>query len=94
MHLEITPQTRSDLCAIAAYIQQDKPRAAKRLINGILDRLEALSVPPELGRSGRVEETREAVLAGTSYIAVYTVASETEAIVRVLHGAQQWPPAL
>lgn len=94
MRLEITPEAQRDLRGIAAYIRQDKPRAAQRTVAGILDRLAALADFPERGRPGRVEGTREAVLAGTPFVAVYLATTDAVVIVRVLHGAQQWPSTL
>jgi plasmid stabilization system protein ParE len=46
---------------------------------------------PVMRRSGRIEGTRELVISGTPYIATYGVDGETIRILRVLHGAQQWP---
>lgn len=46
---------------------------------------------PLTHRAGRVEGTRELVVLGTPFIVIYTT-NEAVRIVRVLHGAQQWPP--
>lgn len=46
---------------------------------------------PESGRPGRIEGTRELVISGTPFIAAYRIAGNTIRILRVLHGAQQWP---
>jgi toxin ParE1/3/4 len=46
---------------------------------------------PESGRPGRIEETRELVILRTPYIAAYRITGDTVRILRVLHGAQQWP---
>jgi plasmid stabilization system protein ParE len=44
-----------------------------------------------MGRAGRVEGTRELVISRTSYIAAYRIVGDVSRILRVLHGAQQWP---
>jgi plasmid stabilization system protein ParE len=46
---------------------------------------------PELGRPGRIEGTHELVISRTPYIAAYRIAGDTVCILRLLHGAQQWP---
>jgi plasmid stabilization system protein ParE len=46
---------------------------------------------PQMGRSGRIEGTRELVISGTPYIAAYRIDGDAVRILRVLHGAQQWP---
>jgi len=49
---------------------------------------------PEIGRSGRVEGARELVVQGTPFIAAYQVRTGSVLILRILHGAQQWPGSL
>jgi plasmid stabilization system protein ParE len=44
-----------------------------------------------MGRPGRIEGTRELVISRTPYIAAYRIVGNTVRILRVLHGAQQWP---
>jgi len=77
--------------AIFDYIEQDSPRAAVAVDNQIEQQAEALEQFPEMGRIGRVENTRELVIQRTPYIAVYRISGNTVRILRVLHGAQQWP---
>jgi len=47
-----------------------------------------------MGRPGRIEGTRELVVSGTPYIAAYRIVGDTVRVLRVLHGAQQWPETL
>jgi plasmid stabilization system protein ParE len=44
-----------------------------------------------MGRPGRIEGTRELVISRTPYIAAYRIAGDNVRVLRVLHGAQQWP---
>jgi plasmid stabilization system protein ParE len=53
--------------------------------------VEGLARFPEMGRPGRIEGTRELVISRTPYIAAYRILGGTVQILRVLHGAQQWP---
>jgi toxin ParE1/3/4 len=53
--------------------------------------VEGLVQFPESGRPGRIEGTRELVIQRTPYIAAYRITGNTVRILRVLHGAQQWP---
>jgi len=46
----------------------------------------------EIGRPGRVSDTRELAVPRTPYIVVYRILPITILILRVLHGAQRWPP--
>lgn len=53
-----------------------------------------LLIFPESGRPGRIAGTRELIITSTPYVAVYVVAEATVRILRILHGAQQWPDTL
>lgn len=46
---------------------------------------------PDSGRPGRVEDTRELVIARTPYVAPYRVTGDVVRILRVVHGARIWP---
>lgn len=81
----------SDLQSLRHYITQDNAIAANRLVKKILNSIEMLSKHPDLGRYGRVLNTRELVISGTPYIVPYQVSSNKIEILRVLHCAMQWP---
>ena len=44
-----------------------------------------------MGRAGRLPETRELVLPGTAYLIVYRSREDGTQILRLLHGARDWP---
>ncbi|MGD0521184.1 MAG: type II toxin-antitoxin system RelE/ParE family toxin [Terracidiphilus sp.] len=94
MHLEWSVFARADRKAIFDYIEGDNPRAAITVDERIRTRLEDLAQFPEMGRPGRIEGTRELVVSGTPYIAAYRIVGDTVRVLRVLHGAQQWPETL
>lgn len=91
MHLEWSVFAMADREAIFDYIEADSPRAAVAVDDRIEARVEGLAQFPEMGRPGRIEGTRELVIARTPYIAAYRIIGDTVRILRVLHGAQQWP---
>ena len=80
-----------DLEEVRRYIMQDDPKAADRVRNAILAAIEQLAEAPHLGRSGRVDGTRERIIPDTPYIAAYTVIDDEIQILSVIHGARQWP---
>jgi toxin ParE1/3/4 len=73
------------------YIEHDNPRAAVSVDGQINTAVRQLEFQPESGRLGRVEGTREIVIRRTPYIAAYRVRGGIVRILRILHGAQQWP---
>ena len=82
---------RQDLRDIFTYIAEDNPNVARTLLNEIKERAVLLQDNPSLGRLGRIEDTRELVLTGKSFILPYRVKDLQIQILAVLHGAKQWP---
>ena len=81
----------NDLERIRQYIAQGNPGAGARIRAMIRTAVEQLADYPNLGRSGRVEGTRELVIAGTPYVVVYRVFNNRLRILAVIHGARRWP---
>lgn len=91
MRVEWTDTALGNLDHAVAYIAQDNPAAAVEVAQQIWDVTQRLADHPGLGRPGRVEGTRELVIAGLPYIVPYVVEPNRVVILRVLHGAMQWP---
>ena len=93
MRVQLTDAAESDLLNILDYIGQENPAAAIALVERIEVQLRVLEDHPLIGREGRVADTRELVFAPLPYVAVYVVSNTTDrvSVLRVLHGAQQWP---
>ena len=81
----------NSLQRIRAYIAQDNPAAAERVRERILNAVRNLADMPNMGRPGRVEDTRELVVSGTAYVVAYTVLDDQVVIIAVQHSAQKWP---
>nr|WP_202402916.1 type II toxin-antitoxin system RelE/ParE family toxin [Shinella kummerowiae] len=84
----------SDRDAIFTYVEADNPAAAVLIDERIVTAARRLLDFPASGRVGRIGGTRELVINGTPYVAVYAITETTVRIVRVLHGAQEWPEHL
>jgi len=91
LRIRWTERATRDLDAIEAYIETDDPAAAVRVILRILGAVEHLADHPHLGHPGRVEGTRELVIAQLPYIVPYRVRGNVLEILRVLHAAMRWP---
>ena len=75
----------------AAFVALDNPAAAARVVEAIATTVELLAQHPALGRPGRVEGTRELVVANTPCLVPYRVRNNVVEILRVFHGARKWP---
>ena len=84
----------SDRDGIFTHIEADNPTAAITVDERIVAAAGRIQNFPESGRPGRIAGTRELIVSGTPYVAAYAVTETTVRVLRVLHGAQQWPDAL
>lgn len=80
----------ADRECIMEFIVRDKPLAALALDENFETHANRIEANPCLYRTGRVADTREAVV-HPNYVIVYRIESETITILRVLHAAQCWP---
>jgi toxin ParE1/3/4 len=91
MEVRWSPEAADDLERIVRHVQRDSPEVARKLAAIMIDAVGGLSVFPKRGRIGRIESTRELVFSGLPWIAVYRVRDEAAEVVRIYHGAQNWP---
>ena len=93
MRVRWTTDAADDLERICDYIAESRPEAARRVAQTVVERIGTLESFPNLGRSGRVHGTREIAFPPLPFVAVYEVfqAQDEVRVLRLLHGAQQWP---
>ena len=91
MQIRWTTAAASDLENIADYLFNKTPQNAARLIREICDAVSVMRIYPNRGRPGKKSETRELVIPSLPYVIVYKVKGDILHIVRILHGAQNWP---
>lgn len=95
MRLHWTRRAERDLDEIAAYIGQDNPAAAARVVLELIDQVEnLLPAHPAIGRPGRVVGTRELVIGELPYVIPYRMRGQDLEILRVLHASRRWPEDL
>lgn len=91
--VDIEADAEADLDAIADYLIAQKEFATALALPALIRvELGSLAHLSNRCRPGRVEGTREFLLPGTPYIAVYCSSIHTVHVLRILHGRQQWPP--
>lgn len=92
MRIRWTEPAVRDFTNICDYIaEHGSPAISRRVAGDIYSAIGTLGRFPELGRTGRKPETRELIFTGLPYIAVYRVTQIGIEVLRILHGAQQWP---
>lgn len=78
----------TNLDEIYLYIARDKPRAAGRMVERLIERGEQLRDFPRAGRASTITGVFELVVPGTPYILFYKLDDETAEILYVRHGRQ------
>ncbi len=91
MKLEWTRLALQDLRHLHEYIADDNPSAASRMVTRMQEATERLKNHPQMGRPGRVQGTRELVIAGSPYVVVYILGDTEIQIVAIIHSAMRWP---
>jgi toxin ParE1/3/4 len=87
------PRALADMRGAWDYIAADNEAAADRTLHVIQQAGESLGQFPRRGRPGKIRATRELSVQGTHYFIVYKVRRSSVEIVRVVHGARDWPLA-
>lgn len=81
-----------DISKIFDYIAQEDEDAAGRVAKKIYDVCKELDKHPQVGRKGKVSDTRELVIHKFPYIVIYRYPEGTKVeVLRVLHAKQKWP---
>lgn len=91
-HYRVSDAARADLDEIWFYIAQDNPDAADKLIRAIVSRFVALASMPLMGRLREELSANLRSFAVSGYVIFYRPMQKGAEIVRVLHGARDFPP--
>lgn len=91
MRLRWTTPAANDLYNIVQRIGKDNPATADKVAKILYDGCGSLKDFPRRGRRGRIEGSRELVFPGLPYIVVYRIQDQIVEVLRIYHGAQDWP---
>jgi len=91
MRVRWTTPAADDLYNIVRHFQRDNPESAAAVAESLYDGCGNLRRFPHLGRKGRIAGTRELVFSGLPYIVVYRIQDQIVEVMRIYHGAQDWP---
>ncbi|MBB3643964.1 toxin ParE1/3/4 [Rhizobium sp. BK619] len=94
MKLLWSAKAASDRKRAIQFIADKNVGAAIGQLDEIERQTDLLIDQPEIGRPGRIDGTRELVISRTSLIVIYRVRQKPKQveILRLVHGAQKWPP--
>jgi len=93
MRIEWLDEALADFDEAVSYLHERNPQAAQQLAQSIHLAVQGLLRNPEIGRPGRVPDTRELVVGHARYIIPYRLGGRVIHILAVLHDAREWPAA-
>lgn len=82
-----------DLLEIQQYVVRDRPEAAARLVQALLDRLAGLERFPQRGavpRDARLKRAGYRCVAHGEYLIFYKVLGNQVRVYRIVHGRRQY----
>lgn len=91
MRVRYMDEAKAELRAIVRFGIENDLADPLAYVLRLRDRFARLATIKHPGRKGRIVGAREWVITGTPYIAVWQREGDDITIVRVLHGARQWP---
>lgn len=94
MRVNWTKSAINDLEIEANYLNRVSPSIEDSFLEDVESGIDLIKEYPELGRIGRVNQTRELILKKFQYILVYLVESSYIDIIRLLHTSRKWPNSL
>ena len=86
-------QAERDLFNVFEWLGERNLLAARLAVGAIYSQIEQLQKFPQLGRVGKIANTRELVIHQTRYIAAYRLDFNNNVIeiLALVHESQQWP---
>jgi len=81
----------ADLNEAYDYIVQERPSAAKGIIEHVERALDAIIRYPLIGRVGRLHGTRELYIVNTPFVMAYRVHKDRVEIIAFMHASRRWP---
>ncbi len=91
MRVRWTELALLDLDSIAEYLTGQSAEVTVSQLRLVQASVRSLSLFPGRGRPGRIEGTRELVVAASPYIVAYRERDGYVEVLAVIHGAKQWP---
>jgi toxin ParE1/3/4 len=90
MSYQLRPQAEADIQAIAFYIAEDNPSAAKRWCEDIYCCCQRIGEMPGIGVSRPEVRPDLRSFALGNYLILYRQIEGGAEIIRIVHGARQW----
>ena len=94
MTIDWSERALDDLDAIIFHVAAENVTSALWMDSDISRRVDLLSDFPSMGRPGRISGTRELVVSRSRCVVLYRLDDDMVRILRVVHGAQEWPNSI
>lgn len=91
--VRVLRRAQLDLVEIRSYVERDRPSAAERLVDGLLDAMESLERMPDRGTVPKDERLRTLgfrVLVVSDHLIFHKVLPSQVRVYRVIHGRRKY----
>ncbi len=91
MKIVLTPTANHDIKHIYNYvIENGDISTAEKVLNSVENMIDHLEKFSELGKAGRVKNTRELIVPKLLFIIVYKIYKTHIAIISIIHTSKKW----
>jgi len=91
MKIKVTPKANRDIESIYHYItERSDISTAKKVLVSLEVMLDHLAEYSQLGKDGRVKNTRELIVPKLPLVIVYKIYSDHIAITAIMHTSKKW----
>lgn len=90
MKIRFTQKARTNIDSLYVYSQEHFPESAQMVLDTIERMIDNLVLFPDLGKSGRVEGTKELVMPHFPFFVSYEISGNFINILAILHQRQCW----
>lgn len=91
MQIRFTIQANQDIDSIFKYLSQNISNDfAQEVLDRIENMIDKLPVLPEMGRIGRILDTRELVIPDLPYVVAYRIINNEIQILAIMHQRRRW----
>ena len=92
MKLTVSQAARADLARLHAFLAEENPNAARRIVTILVDAIQSIEIFPERGRPTATRGVRELVVpfGRSGYVLRYAYSTERDEVVvlRIAHGRE------
>jgi toxin ParE1/3/4 len=90
MTIRWSSRAQRHLTSLTNFVALESPKTALKILSQIEKSVENLPEFPNMGKTGRLKNTRELIIQNLPYIISYTIFEDTIWILAIMHTSRKW----